>query len=63
MNILKRFIDKAQALRVMKQATKLNQLAVLKAKSEVNTFVAPKERDRRAKRRKMAKQSRRLNRK
>jgi hypothetical protein len=62
-NILKRFIDKAQAVRVVKQATKLNELVVMKANGEVNTFVPAKERDRRAKRRKMAKHSRRMNRK
>jgi len=60
MGLLSRFIDKAQAYRVAKQAGFARELA--ESKGLVNTYVLPKERDRRKKRKAMAKQSRIRNR-
>lgn len=63
MNILKFFKDKAQAFRVAKQAAAYRELAFMKNNGETNTYVSAKERERRAARKKIAKKSRRNNRK
>lgn len=62
MSLLSRFIDKAQAFRVARQAGAARQLVEIKNSSVINTYVLPKERDRRQKRKAMAKQSRIRNR-
>lgn len=63
MKFVKTIVDKAKAFRMARQAGELNKLAVHKAQGDVNTYVPPKERARRKKRREMAVQSRRRNRK
>lgn len=60
MILLNRFIDRAQAFRVARQAGAARQL--VEYKGAVNTYVSPKERDRRKKRKQIAKQSRLRNR-
>ena len=62
MNIIKRFTDKVQAFNVSRQAGIVRELAEGKSRSVVNTYVPAKERDRRVKRKKIAKASRRRNR-
>ena len=63
MNLLKRFMDKKQAFKVARHAGAARELAEMKNNGESNTYVPAKERARRKKRRAMAKQSRRRNRK
>lgn len=61
---LKRFRDKVQAFNVARQASDLKEFAVYKNRGiEVNTYVPPKEKERRKKRKRIAKQSRIRNRK
>jgi hypothetical protein len=61
---LNQFKDKVQAFRVAKEASILKEFAVYKNKGvAVNTFVSAKEKERRKKRKKIAKQSMLRNRK
>jgi hypothetical protein len=60
MSVLNTFIDQAQAFRVARLAGAARQL--VESKSVVNTYVSPKERARRKKRKQIAKQSRLRNR-
>lgn len=62
MSFLNRFIDQAQSFRVAKMAGTARQIAEINARGAVNTYVSPKERDRRKKRKQIAKQSRLRNR-
>jgi hypothetical protein len=63
-NPLNRFKDKVQAFRVAKEAAVLKEFAVYKNKGvTVNTFISAKEKERRKKRKKIAKQSMLRNRK
>ena len=62
MNLFKRFKDKMQAFRVARHAGAMKEFAQMKNNGETNTYVPAKERARRKKRKKIAKQSRRRNR-
>lgn len=60
---INRFKDKLQAFRVARESGVLKDLAQMRNNGETNTYVPYKERVRRKKRKEMAKQSRRRNRK
>jgi hypothetical protein len=62
-NPIKYFKDKFQAYRVARQAGAYKEYAQMKNNGESNTYVSGKEKDRRKKRKQIAKQSRRRNRK
>ncbi|MBT2735174.1 hypothetical protein [Bacillus sp. ISL-7] len=63
LNPIKFFKDKMQAFRVAQQSAAYKELAFMKNNGETNTYVPAKERSRRKKRKQIAKQSRRQNRK
>jgi hypothetical protein len=63
LNPIKIFKDKFQAFRVARQAGDLRELAERKNNGASNTYVPAKEKDRKKKRKQIAKASRRRNRK
>jgi hypothetical protein len=62
-NPIKFFRDKKQAFRLAQQAAAYKELAFMRNNGETNTYVPAKERDRKKKRKQIAKASRRRNRK